>query len=252
MEGALVFPINMIQISKSPIIQKDRIHYLIEDPVFFGMDPQRKLKYHKNKLVIYRASMKYYYKLLKDKGYKVKYIEYPANDLFRVIKRDKIVKAHFIDPVDEVLSHRITSQAKRHNIVLKWYESPLFLTNTKELTEYDTKYRPNPDRFNHKSFYIWQRKRLQVMLSNNKPEGGKWSYDKLNRQKLPDNVQVPKLPNVRQSQTVKEAKDYVNTRFKDWYGTTEYFNYPTNHATAKKFLKSFLDKRLQKFGLYYT
>ena len=41
------------------------------------------------------------------------------------------------------------------------------------------------------SFYIAQRKKMNILLENGKPKGGKWSYDKENRKKIPKNIKVP-------------------------------------------------------------
>ena len=249
MEASFIYPINILK--ENPLIKKDRILYFIEDPAFFGMDPERKIKFHKNKLVIYRASMKEYSDKLKRKGYKTRYFDYPAKELTSTLKKDKVTIVHFIDPVDELLSNRVESQLKKAKIELKWYESPLFICSTKDLTEYDTSFRPNPNKFNQTSFYIWQRKRLNILLNKqNKPEGGKWSYDPENRKSLPNDQKIPKVPHITESKYIKDAKKYINKNFKSWYGTTDTFNYPTNHNSADKFLKAFVKEKLDKFGLY--
>ena len=44
------------------------------------------------------------------------------------------------------------------------------------------------------SFYIKQRERMNILLTNSgKPIGGKWSFDKENRKKIPKNLEIPKI-----------------------------------------------------------
>ena len=36
---------------------------------------------------------------------------------------------------------------------------------------------------------------MNLLLEDNKPIGGKWSFDEDNRKKLPSGYEIPKLPN---------------------------------------------------------
>ena len=40
-------------------------------------------------------------------------------------------------------------------------------------------------------FYANCRKKTQILMENDKPIGGKWSFDKENRRKIPANIEVP-------------------------------------------------------------
>ncbi|MFL2486638.1 MAG: cryptochrome/photolyase family protein [Gammaproteobacteria bacterium] len=40
------------------------------------------------------------------------------------------------------------------------------------------------------------RREFNLLLTDGKPIGGKWSYDELNRLKLPKNYKLPKLPSI--------------------------------------------------------
>ena len=43
---------------------------------------------------------------------------------------------------------------------------------------------------------------------------------------------------------------YISKHFKDNYGNIDNFIYPISHASAKKWLKIFLEKQLKNFGDY--
>ena len=102
------------------------------------------------------------------------------------------------------------------------------------------------------SFYIWQRKRLNIFLDQNKPKFGKWSFDSENRKKLPKNVTLPssiwefKSKNYQNvAQTISELytnnPGYLDLQ-KSWL--------PINHKQAKQKLQEFLETRLRLFGNY--
>ncbi len=171
-------------------------------------------KYHKKKLVLHRASMKAYEQKLKEQGYKTKYIEF--NNANNYKSDEKI-------------------------------EDLGFLTSREEIKEF----------FNGKNkmaftpFYIEQRKRLKILVKKqNKPVGGKWSFDPQNRQKIPEGTELPKLKAYGQNEFVKEAKDYVNKNFPDNPGETNGFIYPVMHSGVKTWLKDFLENRISLFGDY--
>ena len=44
------------------------------------------------------------------------------------------------------------------------------------------------------NFYKSIRKKLNLLDIENKPLGGKWSFDEENRKKLPKNIEIPQMP----------------------------------------------------------
>ena len=74
------------------------------------------------------------------------------------------------------------------------------------------------------------------MISNGKPEGGKWSYDMMNRKAIPKNIKIPTIKSVSKNKYIKEAILYVNKHFPSNYGDTTFF-YSIDRAGALKSLK---------------
>ena len=192
---------------------------LYEHPQYFT-----KYKFNKKKILLHRSSMKEYQDLLLKKKLKVKYLEFNNKFVY------KNIEFIMFDPIDKL---KIIENAS--NIL----ESPNFLLtkNTYEI------FRKKSDKFFFNSFYMNGKKIINI-IPNVK------SQDKLNRQKMPKNLEVPKLPKVKNDKYLKEATQYVETHFKDNYGNIDNFIYPTNHKEAKVFLKHFIEKRFDKFGPY--
>jgi deoxyribodipyrimidine photolyase-related protein len=100
-------------------------------------------------------------------------------------------------------------------------------------------------------FYQWQRKRLGILLEpNQKPTGGKWSFDSENRKKLPKDIAIPPLPNFKRNDHVTEAISYIEKNFANNVGTTTAFQYATTFTEAERCLEDFLRHRLANFGPY--
>ena len=240
MEASIVFPHQLFE--DNPVLEKDRLIYLVEDPRFFT-----DFTFHKQKLILHRATMRMYYNWLKRKKYKVKYIELnDAKKLFTQLKKEKVKTIHVNNPVDHVIEKKLDTDAKKAKIELVYYETPMFLSSL----EWIDKHFKNKKSYLMHNFYVAQRKHLNILLTKQgKPVGGKWSYDTENREPIKDNIKIPKIYNPRKNKYVTEAQKYIKKHFAKNYGEPN-FNYPTTFDTAKKWFKDFLKKRFKNFGTY--
>ena len=191
---------------------------LYEHPQYFT-----KYKYNKKKLLLHYASLDYYTKYLKDNGFKVDLIKYNKNlslkdyDMFR--------------------SGDNLSDLKPDKV----FDSPNYLLNT----ELHDKYSKKTDKFMFGSFYTWAKKELDI-IPNIK------SKDKENRERMPDDVQIPNIKKLDKSdyEFIKNNVKNVENNFKNNYGNTENFIYPVTHKSAKLFLKNFIKYKFINFGPY--
>ncbi len=83
-------------------------------------------------------------------------------------------------------------------------------------------------------FYSWQRKRLDVLVTDTgDPVGGRWSFDEDNRKKLPRSHPVPRVSwpgREERHPHVEEAIAWVRRAFPDNPGDPGGFGWPTDHA----------------------
>ena len=90
-------------------------------------------------------------------------------------------------------------------------------------------------------------------MINDKPSGGKWTYDDENRKKYPAKKTPPdiKFPEISNSSLYDDSVKYVNENFKDNIGKlNEKFRYPTDYKEAKVWFENFLNERFLEFGDY--
>jgi deoxyribodipyrimidine photolyase-related protein len=221
---------------------------VIEDPLFFGTDPEFQTTFHKQKLVFHRATMQRYRNKLEDDGHRVKYVEFGDIDSSEGVfdELEDVEEVHMAALADIWLERRITRAANTQDIELHTHPSPGFLTDRATLNEYFDEH----ENYYQTDFYKFQRKRLDVLMDGDKPVGGKWTFDTENRKKLPTDKDVPAIPDISHDDYVKEAKRYVETHFADNPGSLEQFIYPTSHEQASDWLDDFLAHRLYSFGPY--
>ncbi len=213
-----------------------------------------KYNYHKHKLILILASMRSYRDELQKK-YSVEYFELNSDNknssyqqkILNTINAYEIKKVVIYDNQSRYFITNIEKicRAKRLELTIK--PSPMFLTSRQDFTEYRSSYK----RLLMNDFYIWQRKRLNIMVDEKgKPVSEKWNYDKDNRKKLPKGIVVPNLPRFNKTKHVLEVSDLTNRLFPNNPGSTENFFLPTTRKRAFEWLNDFLEYRLIGFGPY--
>jgi deoxyribodipyrimidine photolyase-related protein len=242
----LVFPNQLFK--EHPSIQVDSHIYLLEEWLFF-----RQFNFHQQKIVLHRASLKFYEAYLKEQNYKVDYIDTTdkrsdVRELIAFLAQQNITSIHIADVVDNWLTKRIKAACKKHSIELTVHQSPSFLNTMDEVADFFSKRKT----YFQTDFYVQQRKQRKILLeANGKPTGGKWTFDADNRIKFPKQEIVPTIIFPDINPYIVEAKEYVQQHFPQNYGSTEapHFFVVTFKA-AEEWLDIFLETRFEKFGIY--
>ncbi len=241
--ATLVFPHQLFE--SHPAIAKGRPIYLVEDPLIFGIDLKYPVAFHKQKLVLHRASMQAYAEELRAHGYEV--IVIPHTQDFRDKLPKKLTEIHLADPHDFILEKRLDAFAKSCGVSLHIHPSPAFLSPPEFLEEHIAR-RKKPFMA---TFYQAQRKRMRILVdADGNPTGGQWSFDEDNRKKLPKKFTPPFAPKTPHNAHVKAAIAHIETHFPNNPGNTKTFRYPVTRADAKAWLKTFINERFQDFGIY--
>lgn len=226
-------------------------------PVFMAEDYElcTHFKYHKHKIILFLASMRNYAEGLRKNGHSVSYIpliettrsESFEEKLERFVDQNKIKNIIVHEIEDLFFEKRILDFAKNKNIGLEILPSPMFMTSREAFANYLN----GASRPFMKTFYESQRKKFKVLIdSNEKPTGGRWSFDTENRRKLPQSLQPPKLSSPSTNTVTQAVINLVEKEFTDHPGLSNSFWLPTTRADALIWLKKFIDERLESFGSY--
>lgn len=244
--ATLIFPHQLFE--HHPALQRGRVVYLAEEWLFF-----RQYNFHCQKLVLHRASMKFYEDWLQQQDYTVHYIEAntPENDcrqLMAALAAQQIDQVHMAAVSDDWLYKRVQHACDKNDISLRVYDSPNFLNTTESTADYFSKKKT----YFQTDFYKWQRQQHGVLLeSNGQPIGGQWTYDSDNRQKYPKKEKMPIIELPEENKFITEAKDYVKTNFPDNYGDVYTpCLFVVTFDDAAQWLDDFLRHRFEKFGVY--
>lgn len=238
----IIFPNQLFK--DSEVLDRADHIVLIEEYLFF-----KQYKFHKQKLIFHRASMKAYCDYLKSLGKQVRYIEAideksDIRDFIKELPED--TQIHLFKPVDNWLERRILSVKGDRSIV--WYENPLFINTDDELNSF---FKTSKKKFFQTSFYKNERVKRNILVNGKDPEGGKWTYDSDNRKKYPKDKTPPSIHFPELSNYHKEASDYVSSHFDDHYGKLKSdVTYPIDFKSSEAWFEQFLDYRFHDFGAY--
>lgn len=221
---ALLFPNQLFK--DHPVLrEKPKKVVLIQHSLFFG-DSRYPLDFHPKKIDYHKITMGRYAETLANDGCDVQMV--PVNDghcqlvkLCQQLSTEGTARLITVDPCDFILKKRLQSAATSANLTLELLPNPGFI-NTREQ---NNAWKATQKRWQMAEFYKFQRTRLDLLMDNNKPEGGQWSFDEENRKKIP----------VKGLSAIPELT------------TTDY---PTTHEEASLWLEEFLSQRFEQFGPY--
>jgi deoxyribodipyrimidine photolyase-related protein len=242
--AALIYPHQLFH--PHPAIAGTSLAVLVEEPLFFGQ-----YSFHRQKLILHRASMKRYAERLKAQRRRVVYVDArelaDTADLARILLKLKVSRVRYVDPCDDWLATRLASALAEAGIAAEVLDDPDFLTPADEIANFVA----GKKRLFFTDFYIRQRSRLNILLTpTGKPVGGQWSFDPENRKKLPKKFIAPTVPGAEEDEEIDAARAYVRDRFPNALGQDQEFRYPTDHDAAADWLEQFVAERLESFGDY--
>lgn len=240
----IIFPHQLFK--NSAVIDKVDELILVEEYLFFNQ-----YKFHQQKIVFHRASMKAYEAFLIKKGKKVRYIEAinESNDIRKLLpklSKEGVSKIHIINPTDNWLEKHIN--LSKGDLEIIWYNNPLFINTKEDLTSF---FKSSKKKFFQTSFYKNERKERGILMDGKNPIGGKWTYDDENRKKYPKNKIPPNIQFPELTKHHKEAIKYVTENFSNNYGKlNDFVVYPTDFDSSENWLLQFFEYRFHEFGAY--
>ncbi len=246
----LIFPHQLFK--PHPLAGIDNDCWLIESALYFTQ-----YKFHQQKIAFHRASMKAFAEQFNNQFNSLTYIDAQQKqadikELVIEIKQQGFTKIKTIDTTDDWLESQLSKACDNANIQREVLESPLFLSERSDL---DGFFRSDKNHYFHHQFYQQQRKRLDILMNGDKPDGGQWSFDADNRKKYPKSKQPPDIKFPNQSEYHVDAEKYVQENYNKNLGNLkaqhgQKITYPVTHQAADEWLDQFLTHRFAEFGDY--
>lgn len=212
------------------------------------------VKHHKKKIIFLFSAMRHFALELQQKGYQVHYTYYDAQDNQGSLAAE--VSARLSQYNCQQVVCTFPGEYRVHQDMLSWSTQ---LACPVEIRD-DDRFIATIDEFavwakgkkqlRMEFFYREMRRKLNCLIQDGQPEGGKWNYDADNRAKLPKSIILPKNTQFAPDEITQNVIALVTTHFADHFGDWEHFHYGVTRAQALEVLEVFIQERLVNFGQY--
>ncbi len=209
-------------------------------------------KHHKSKIALFFNAMRSFRDSLEAAN--IDCIYYDFNNKFEdsyikklssKIKDNNFSCIRFFEIEDKPFENEIMQMISDLDIKFEILNTPMFLDSRESFKDFvgDKKF------LLQANYYKKARKEMDILIENEKPVGGKWSFDDENRKKLPKGYLIPKLPVIKERDDYDEISNFINTEFNDHPGNiNNIFPYTTEQALD--WLDTFFEERFKDFGPY--
>ncbi len=225
---------NQARKQQTPVILIESSNYVRQRP------------YHLQKLVLVWSAMRHFAAELKADNWQISY-EISADfatPLQAWIKQNQITELQITSPCDRPFLKLI--QDLNLNCEITFLPDNHFLWSKDEFITWSK----SRKRLLMEDFYREGRKRFNILMDGKKPVGGKWNYDKDNRQPPKENLQTPEPLTFKADAITQEVIDWVKQKKFSDYGKIEPFNWGVTRQQAKSVLAYFVQECLPNFGTY--
>lgn len=221
----------------------------VKKPLLIFMESRKKgleLPHHKKKATYVLSSMRHFALEKYQEGYEILYHSTKGHfdDGLREILQNFSGELTYMKPSEFDTRERIREVADEYKGRIHELQNRFFLADPHEWTD---KIGPG---YRMEYFYREMRKKTGYLMNGDQPEGGEWNYDEQNREKLPDDVELPEIDAFEPDSVTAEVIEMIEEYFPDSFGNSDDFGYAVTRKQAIKLLNQFVDKRLDNFGPY--
>ena len=217
------------------------------------------VKHHKKKIAFLFSAMRHHAEALRDAGYKLDYVNYNDNgntgsltgEIKSTLKRlaaegTTINKVIITSPGEYRLKKKLQALGKSITPTLELLNDDRFFCSLNEFNEWEASVKsPRME-----DFYRHMRKRHNILMKGDKPEGGEWNYDSKNRKPPKSGLNPPAPHQITPDKITSEVLSLVAAEFGDHFGELKPFTLAVTREDALKALTHFIEKRLPNFGDY--
>ncbi|MDX6747714.1 cryptochrome/photolyase family protein [Polaribacter sp. PL03] len=208
--------------------------------------------HHIQKIVGFFAAMRNFAKELKEKNHNVIYFNINdkgntqslTENLSRLIKENNIDNFEYLSPDEYRLDKQLKDYCTNLNIASNVFSTEHFYTEKKDLETFFK----GKKQFLMENFYRNMRKKHQILIVDNQPEGGKWNFDASNRKKWKGEALIPQ--EISFDINVQEIVSDIEKAEIKSIGkiNSKYFEYPISRKQSLKQLSYFCEHLLVHFG----
>ncbi|GAB4393199.1 MAG: cryptochrome/photolyase CryB [Kiloniellaceae bacterium] len=212
------------------------------------------VRHHKKKIAFLFAAMRHFAAALEKKGWQVDYVRLDARgnsgslpgEIQRAVKRHKASQVLVTEPGEWRLLQAFKDLREELDVPLDILEDDRFLCPLDDFA----KWAEGRKQLRMEYFYREMRRKTELLMDGDDPEGGRWNYDSENRKPPKEGLDAPGPKRFKPDKTTREVLELVDTRFDGHFGALEPFWFAVTPRQAEAAAEHFFANALPCFGDY--
>ncbi|MEM9279025.1 MAG: cryptochrome/photolyase family protein [Pseudomonadota bacterium] len=218
------------------------------------MEEASYVKHHKKKIAFLFAAMRHFAKELENEGWQVEYIKLddPNNtgsftgEVKRAMERGKHHSIVVTEPGEWRVMEMFKAWSEQLGAPVEILADNRFIASHQEFENWAE----GRKQLRMEYFYRDMRRKTNLLMDGDKPEGGEWNYDSENRKPAKADLFMPETKRFAPDEITREVLELVGTRFVDHFGDLEPFWFAVTAEQAEEASEHFLAECLERFGDY--
>lgn len=210
--------------------------------------------HHRKKLAFLFSAMRHFANVLREEGYTVDFIKLtdPENsgnftdEMKRAIARHDSQNVQLCEPSEYRVLEMVKSWNKTLDLPVSILPDDRFLASKEDFAAWAE----GRKQLRMEYFYREMRRKTELLMNGDEPEGGKWNYDSENRKPAKNDLFMPRPLRFDPDDITAEVIDMIEEQFPGQFGTLSGFDYGVTRADALAALDHFVRTTLPKFGDY--
>ncbi len=212
------------------------------------------VRHHRRKLAYILSAMRHHAEALRQRGWAVEYVELtdPDNsgsftgEIARAVSRHDIERIVVTEAGEWRVQAMLEAWQTLFGIPVEIRTDTRFVASHADFEEWAE----NRADLVMEFFYREQRRRTELLMNGDKPEGDRWNFDKENRKPAAADLFMPQQPCFPPDAITREVIALVETSFPQLIGSLDDWDLAVTRADALRAQAYFLDTSLGSFGDY--
>lgn len=208
--------------------------------------------HHPQKIVLVLSAMRHFAERLREQGVNVEYValDDPDNtgsfpgEVRRALSRRAVDRIVLTEPSEWRVMEMVRGWSGLFSVPVEIRDDNRFLCSHQRFTQWAEGRKTLRMEF----FYREMRQETGWLMSQGKPEGGRWNFDPENRKALPRGHVLPERLRFGPDDTTRAVIDLVAKRFHDHFGDLDGFGWAVTRVDARAALAHFIESGLPGFG----
>ncbi len=215
-------------------------------------DEATHVPHHSQKIVLVLSAMRHFARRLREQGVNVDYValDDPNNtgsftgEVRRALSRHAVERVVLTEPSEWRVMEMVRGWSGLFSVPVEIRDDNRFLCSHQRFTQWAEGRKTLRMEF----FYREMRQETGWLMSQGKPEGGRWNFDPENRKALPRGHVLPERLRFGPDDITRAVIDLVAKRFHDHFGDLEGFGWAVTRVDAQAALAHFIECGLPGFG----